>query len=212
MRTVDCCEEARLFMFAYLDNEVDSCTAWMIERHIASCPSCNKYYIQGRQLLERVHQVEEYPVPKAFVSRLKRRLFFQRHGRKFIMAAAILILGIPLWTFFASIKQPLIPHQASLMRPAEALTISGSLICVRCEMNKLGYAVGPCNTLGHALAVRGDDGTIWYLLPSRLIDNKVDYQHLPLGDFVEASGVRVAGSEHVIDVSNIIIPQRLAKK
>jgi anti-sigma factor (TIGR02949 family) len=73
-RTIDArlsCEEVLRQLFAYLDREVDSRTAALIDRHIEACRGCYSRAAFERKLKARLSAAAEKPAPARLRARVK---------------------------------------------------------------------------------------------------------------------------------------------
>lgn len=66
------CDDALHDVYSYLDKEVNWYRSWVIRRHLAGCPPCERAYVFEERLRVVVRDRLREEVPPEFLERLRR--------------------------------------------------------------------------------------------------------------------------------------------
>ncbi len=204
------CQQVCTFLYAYLDNELDSKTALLIEEHLERCPECAGKFDQVQRVREEIrHHVLQLRAPERLKEDIRR--LCQERERNYrpllyvLAASLLLVMGGLVTTLFRGGEMSAQTIGAAVVSASvgQPVHLEGEIVCLRCMMNHQHRGLRPCSEVGHAYALRTDSGEIWVLLPSKTLDSLMDQESDPLSRHATIDGLVASTARPIVDVASL---------
>lgn len=206
------CRQVCTFLYAYLDNELESSTALLIEEHLSRCESCRSRFDHVSRVRDEIrHHVLHLEAPDRLKEGIRKVC---RDGKWCVPAAVyvfafavVLILGTAATLRWVRTENPSVSAASTFSLPAmpqgEPVSLDGQIVCFRSMANRDQKDAAPISDTGNAYALVTDDGRCWVLLPSKRVNHLLNGKLPPVNRKAHVEGRIAVWDPQVVEVASL---------